>query len=46
MDGALLPLNEITLVEDGGRHEIRIVLGGKALVRKDRSATADLLETS
>ncbi|HEY5074868.1 MAG TPA: hypothetical protein VII34_09240, partial [Pyrinomonadaceae bacterium] len=27
MDGALLPLNEITLVDDEIRHEIRIVLG-------------------
>jgi hypothetical protein len=27
MDGALLSLNEITLVDDEIRHEIRIVLG-------------------
>jgi cyclic beta-1,2-glucan synthetase len=30
-DGTLLPLNEITLTDDGMHHEIRIVVGEKSL---------------
>ncbi len=40
MDGALLPQNEITLVDDGRRHEIRIVLGDKSLVQEDEVVSA------
>jgi cyclic beta-1,2-glucan synthetase len=31
-DGTVLPLNEITLIDDGLHHEIRIVVGEKSLV--------------
>jgi hypothetical protein len=29
-DGTVLPLNEITLIDDGMHHEIRIVVGEKS----------------
>jgi cyclic beta-1,2-glucan synthetase len=40
MDGTKLSKNEIPLVDDGRRHQIRIVLGDNSLVQEDEAVSA------